>query len=281
MGATQHGPRRTSLMLELSRIVRFNIDLYSGAGHANVAGRHNTFAGWPSMASLGAFYELQVTCRGEADPVTGYMMNISEIDKAVRSRALPIIAQTLRERPNTQPAAILRKLLSALQPPLHDRVVQVRWRLNPYYSISMNASAPDRVLVRQQFEFSASHRLHVPELSDAQNRAIFGKCNNPNSHGHNYRVEPAVSVALPAEDEEISLTLPQLERIVDETLIQRFDHKHLNRDTAEFATLNPSVENIARVCYDLLAPAIAKAGGSLAYVTIWETEKTSCRYPAA
>jgi len=232
------------------------------------------------MEAMGAFYELDVICRGEADPVTGYMMNISAIDKAVRAHALPIIAAAVRQRPETQPAFVLIDVLAGLQEVLHQSVVSVRWRLNPYYSVSMSASSPHRVMIRQQFEFSASHRLHVAELSDAENRAIFGKCNNPNGHGHNYRVEPAVLVALPADGNAAAMTLPKLERIVDESLIMRLDHKHLNSDVPEFARLNPSVENIARVCFDLLAPAISDGGGTLDHITVWETEKTSCRYPA-
>jgi 6-pyruvoyltetrahydropterin/6-carboxytetrahydropterin synthase len=232
------------------------------------------------MTGIGAYYELEVACRGEADPVTGYLMNISAIDKAVRDHALPIITQAVFERPRSHPAAILKEVVAALQKPLHERVVEVRWRLNPYYSASMDASSTDSATIRQQFEFSASHRLHVAELSDAENRAIFGKCNNPNSHGHNYRVEPAVRVSISNDGQSVSLSLLQLEKIVDETIIQRFDHKHLNRDTVEFARLNPSVENIARVCYELLEPAIVDAGAVLDHVTVWETEKTSCRYPA-
>ena len=266
-------------MIELLRIVRFNIGLDRADRVWSESAQHNTFAGWPSMAAIGAYYEIEVTCRGEADPVTGYMMNISAIDRAVRRHALPIVASAVRDRPHVQPAAVLNDVLAALQEPLDRRVASVRWRLNPYYSVAMEASSRDRVLILQQFEFSASHRLHVSELGDSENRAIFGKCNNPNGHGHNYRVEPAVLAALNS-DGSVSMTLPTLERIVDETLIKRFDHKHLNSDIADFAHLNPSVENIAKVSYELLAPAIARAGGALDHVTVWETEKTSCRYPA-
>jgi 6-pyruvoyltetrahydropterin/6-carboxytetrahydropterin synthase len=73
---------------------------------------------------------------------------------------------------------------------------------------------------------------------------------------------------------------------VDETIIQRFDHKYLNVDTQEFRAeaggLNPSVENIAKVCFDLLAPAIRRAapGVELRSITVWETDRTSCTYPA-
>jgi 6-pyruvoyltetrahydropterin/6-carboxytetrahydropterin synthase len=141
----------------------------------------------------------------------------------------------------------------------------------------MTTRAPDRVLVSQQFEFSASHRLHVREFSDQRNREIFGKCNNPNGHGHNYCIEVTISRAI---DDPRAISVSQLERIVNETVILRFDHKHLNLDTKEFAALNPSVENIAKVCFELLVDPIGGAGGEVKRVTVWETEKTSCTYPA-
>ena len=136
----------------------------------------------------------------------------------------------------------------------------------------------DKVLVRQMFEFSAAHRLHVPGLSDAENERIFGKCNNPGGHGHNYRVEPAIAV-----DPAKPLTVDAIERITDSLVIERFDHKHLNDQTTEFAPgggLNPSVENIAKVCFGLLQGPIGEAGGELRAVTVWETDRTCCTYPA-
>ena len=83
-----------------------------------------------------------------------------------------------------------------------------------------------------------------------------------------------------------TFSLETLERITAERVISRFDHAHLNEDTAEFDTsrggVNPSVENIARVCYDLLAPAVVSASpdARLRSVTVWETDKTSATYPA-
>lgn len=133
------------------------------------------------------------------------------------------------------------------------------------------------VRLAQQFEFAASHRLHVSHLSDAENREIFGKCNNEHGHGHNYRLEVAVEVKPPAKpDGAPSMSLPQLEEIVAETAIRRFDHKNLNVELPEFADRNPSVENIAQVIFDLLNDPISAAGGRLSHVTVWETAKTSC-----
>jgi 6-pyruvoyltetrahydropterin/6-carboxytetrahydropterin synthase len=267
----------------LSRTVRFMVSLAAPSTRAAVvAGRHNTFAGWPSVAGLGAYYELVVGCTGYPDPVTGYMLNISAIDKAVRDHALPIIEQSIADRLNRSPGEILAQLLSVLQPALHDRVASIRWQLSPYYSVAMATAAPDRVLISQQFEFSASHRLNVASLSPNENQRTFGKCNNEHGHGHNYRLAPVVSVPLTDESEgqQQPLALPELERIVDQTILQRFDHKHLNLDIPEFAALNPSVENIAKVCFNLLAGPLQHAGARLERVTVWETEKTSCTYPA-
>ena len=140
------------------------------------------------------------------------------------------------------------------------------------------ASLSPRVIVRQMLEFSAAHRLHVPSLDDDENARIFGKCNNPAGHGHNYRIEPSVEV-----DPERPISVDAIERITDAVVIERFDHKHLNEQTEEFASqggLNPSVENIARVCFGLLDRPIADAGGMLRAVTVWETDRTSCTYPA-
>lgn len=148
----------------------------------------------------------------------------------------------------------------------------------------MSPQTPTVALLRQQFDFAAAHRLHVPTLSDEENRRIFGKCNNLRGHGHNYRVEPCVEVSV-QQGGPPAISLAEFERLTVEHIIARFDHTHLNDDTAEFNTarggMNPSVENIARVCFERLAPAIRAAapGAKLRYVTVWETDKTSSTYP--
>jgi len=243
----------------------------------------NGFAGAPAMRGLGRFYELTVRCQGEPDPVTGYLVNIKDIDRAVRNEALPVIDQHCREDPTAEPAAVLRTFLPKLDLALEGIVEGCRWSLTPYYSIEMTTADANTVVIRQQFDFAAAHRLHAPGLSDAENRKVFGRCNNPTGHGHNYRVEAAVSARV-SERGVPALSLEDLERLVLERVIDRFDHKNLNEDTREFATaggVNSSVENIAKVCYDLLAPAVAQAssnGAKLREITVWETDRTRCTY---
>ena len=137
---------------------------------------------------------------------------------------------------------------------------------------------PDHAIVTEHFEFSASHRLHCPELSDEENRRLFGKCNHPNGHGHNYRLAVAVRVGTGPRVRPVQAGA--IESAVRTAVIDRFDHRHLNLDCPEFAQLNPTVEHIAMTCHALLAPAIAGAGAELVRVTVWETEKTSATYPA-
>jgi len=267
-------------MVELSRIVRFSTNPASPASDAG-GPVHNGFAGHPPMRGLGRFDQIEVVCRGEPDPVAGWLISIAHIDRAVRETVIPRIARTAAEAPLTEPGELLPDLLGALRGSVEPEIVRLRWRLTPTYSVEMKQNDMQTILLRQQFEFAASHRLHVENLSTEENQRLFGKCNNPAGHGHNYQLEPEVAVPLD-DDGRQNLTLRELERITDKTVISRLDHKHLNTDVPEFADVNPSVENIAKVCYGLLAPAVAEAGRgvTLRRVTVSETEKTSCAYPA-
>jgi 6-pyruvoyltetrahydropterin/6-carboxytetrahydropterin synthase len=276
-------------MLELTRTVRFSINPAAGdpdaADGVEWGQPSNTFAAYPTMHGLGRHDELDIRCRGEVDPATGYFVDIKEIDRATRAAAVPIIARACREAPAQDPAMVLREILPRLAERLQPaELVAIRWRLSPYYGIEMAAGTLNTALLRQQFEFAAAHRLHVPTLSDEQNRAMFGKCNNPAGHGHNYRVEPCVEIPVPTTG-GAGFTLADLERLTKSSIIDLLDHKNLNVDLPQFAVpngLNPSVENIAKVCYELLGTAILAAGApaKLRSVTVWETDKTSCTYPA-
>ena len=127
----------------------------------------------------------------------------------------------------------------------------------------------------QSFEFSAAHRLFCAELSDAENRRLFGKCSNPNGHGHNYVLEVTVC-GTHGSDKGTVTDIGHIDRVVLERVIEPFDHKNLNLECPEFAQLNPSVENIARVIWDRLNGAFT--GCRLASVRVWETPKTCAEY---
>lgn len=239
------------------------------------------------MEGLGRHYEVSVTCRGKPDPVTGYFLAIQEIDRAARQTLVPDISRACHETPHAQPAHLLARALPALDGALGGRLASVRWFLSPTYSVEVTKGTPQHAVLRQRFEFAAAHRLNVAALTPEQNRATFGKCNLPSAHGHNYVLEPAVLLHAVGEGAGAAsgargFGLSDLEVVVESAVLKQFDHRHLNLDTPQFADLNPSVENIARVCYELLAPAVAAASrgrATLRDVTVWETEKTSCTYP--
>jgi 6-pyruvoyltetrahydropterin/6-carboxytetrahydropterin synthase len=155
-------------------------------------------------------------------------------------------------------------------------VKELRLELSPFYSLGIGSASMNELFLRQKYEFSASHRLHVPSLSDERNRELFGKCNHPSGHGHNYTVEVAVRCDM--DDSGHALSVGRLDELVDDALVSKFDHKHLNLDLPVFATINPSVENIAKVAWEMLDPAVRSAGVSLHEVTVWETEKTAATY---
>ncbi len=236
------------------------------------------------MVGFGRYYELDVDCRGEPDETTGYLLNIKVIDEAVRTYAIPMIEEVCRDRPHSDPSATLFPLITALSPHLPG-LRQLRLHLSPTWSIAMQTDTQDTVILRQQFEFAASHRLHAPQLTDDENRAFFGKCNNPAGHGHNYRFEPSVRVPVDRSGKGPVLTAAALEEIVDARVIQWLDHRHLNTDVPEFdpdrGGVIPSVEHIARLCFERLRGSLdGTPGVELLSVRVWETDRTSCEYPA-
>jgi len=254
-------------MVELRRVVRVVIPP-SGGGSGGVNGH----AGVPAMEGLGRFYEVEVACRGEPDPRTGYLVNIKDVDRAVRGEA-PLLARGCAE--GWSQARTASALLDAVAIPLGVELRSLTLRTSPYHAVEMSADERTVALIRQRFEFSAAHRLHTAELSDEENRRVFGKCNNPSGHGHNYELETCVAV--PPEG---GATGAAIERVVHDTVVRRFDHTHLNLDTDEFRELNPTVENIARVVHGLLAPALRDGGlGELRSVRVWESPRTSATYP--
>ena len=114
-----------------------------------------------------------------------------------------------------------------------------------------------KVSVYRKEHFNAAHRLHNASWDEAKNDAIFGKCNNPSYHGHNYEITVKVT-GVPKADTGFVIDLKMLSDIINENVLEKFDHKNLNLDVKEFAELNPTTENIVIVIYNILRPIIAK-----------------------
>jgi 6-pyruvoyltetrahydropterin/6-carboxytetrahydropterin synthase len=133
-----------------------------------------------------------------------------------------------------------------------------------------------KVAVFRKEHFNAAHRLHNADWSDAKNEAVFGKCNNPNFHGHNYELVVRVIGQVDPETGYV-IDMKVLSELIREFILDRFDHKNLNLDVPEFANLNPSAENIAIVIYTILRTKI-DAGLALK-IRLYETERNFVEYP--
>ena len=134
----------------------------------------------------------------------------------------------------------------------------------------------NKVAVYRKEHFNAAHRLFNPAWSDATNMQVFGKCSNPNYHGHNYELVVKL-IGEPNADTGYVMDLKLLSDIIKANVLDRFDHKNLNLDTVEFSNLNPTAENIVKVIYNLLRSKI-KAELDL-QVRLYETERNFVEYP--
>ena len=131
------------------------------------------------------------------------------------------------------------------------------------------------VTVTRRLQFNAAHRVHNPALSDEENNRLFGKCNNPNWHGHNYTLD--VSVRGPVDDRTgYVLDLGALKKIVEERAVNLIDHRNFNLDVPFMRGVIPTSENIVVAIWRELEPAIKP--GRLARLVLWETPNNYVEY---
>ena len=135
----------------------------------------------------------------------------------------------------------------------------------------------NRVAVYRKEHFNAAHRLHNPAWDAVTNDRVFGKCSNPHFHGHNYELV----VKLTGEPDAATgfvMDMKVLSDLVQENIIERFDHKNLNEDTAEFRSLNPTAENICVVIWNILRQHLPETYDL--QVRLYETPRNFVDYPA-
>ncbi|MGB6122473.1 MAG: 6-carboxytetrahydropterin synthase [Bacteroidota bacterium] len=131
------------------------------------------------------------------------------------------------------------------------------------------------VYITRKAHFCASHRLYNPDLSEEKNYAVFGKCNNPNGHGHNYDLEVTVAGRPPAESGMV-MDLKKLADIIEEEVVERVDHKHLNLDVDFMKGIIPTAENMAIEFWKILDPKIT--GGKLYSIKVYESGNNFVEY---
>ena len=134
-----------------------------------------------------------------------------------------------------------------------------------------------RISAFRRAHFNAAHRLYNPNWSDEKNQKVFGLCNNPNYHGHNYELEVKVSGDVDPETGYL-IDLKILKDMIREEVEERFDHKNLNLDTEEFKNLNPTAENICYVIWQRLRQRLETRYDLT--VRLYETPRNYVEYPA-
>jgi len=131
------------------------------------------------------------------------------------------------------------------------------------------------VTITRRLQFNAAHRVHNPALSDAENKALFGKCNNPNWHGHNYTLD--VSVSGPVDDKTgYVVDLSHIKRVVEREVIDKVDHRNFNLEVDFMQGVIPTTENIVVAMWRVIEPAMRPA--KLTKLVLWETSNNYVEY---
>jgi 6-pyruvoyltetrahydropterin/6-carboxytetrahydropterin synthase len=263
-------------MHRLARGVRFSINPFLSEESEGA----NPYASKPAGEGLTLYLELSVEVVGDIEPATGFIVNVSDIDRDVRKFAVPVFVERIRK--NFRNAGhitltMITELLGSAWDRLSDkfgtaRLSRLTLKLNPSRTVSIESKDFDMFYFCEKFEFAATHTLWNENFSEEKNLEIFGKCANPTGHGHNYIIEVTVKVPNGVND----FSICDFEKIVDEELIKIVDHKNLNLDVAHFRQANPTVENITSFAWKKLAGKFGRA--SLHGVTVWENDRTCCSY---
>jgi 6-pyruvoyltetrahydropterin/6-carboxytetrahydropterin synthase len=133
------------------------------------------------------------------------------------------------------------------------------------------------ISVTRKEHFNCAHRLHNPNWSDEKNSSFYGKCNNPNYHGHNYNLEVTITGKLNQESGYL-IDMKELSDIIKEEILNQYDHKNLNLDVKDFEDVIPTAENMAIVMYNKL---VNRIDNNLEIkIKLYETERNSVIYPA-
>jgi len=272
------GPVRLTKRLEFSASHRYHNPAWSDERNRTVFGRCNNLYGH------GHNYLLEVTIEGAVDDDTGMVVNLYDVKQVLQAvieefdhKDLHLDTPVFRSRiPTTENLSVV----------LWDRIAgkadgfqlsRIRLfeeeDLYVDYEGRHRGDAPEVTLTRR-YQFSAAHRLHSPVLSEEENRKVFGKCNNPNGHGHNYTVEVTIRGLVNPETGMVT-GLDHLDRVVNERVIQRFDHQHLNYDKA-FAETVTTGENLVLLLWDLLEKAVPE--GTLDRIGLVETRDNYFEY---
>jgi len=223
-------------------------------------------------------YELFVSLLGEIDRY-GMVENLSTVKQVIKTEVInPLnygyLNDTWPEFKETLPTTenIARIIWQRLAP--HLPLVKIRLFEHPELWADYKGNAMEATLTVKS-HFSAAHRLALPQLTQAENDEIYGKCARINGHGHNYHLEVRVAGEIHPRT-GIIVDLAALEQIIDDYILEPFDHTFLNKDIPYFAEVVPTAENIAAYIAKQLQEPIRRLGAELDRIKLIESPNNSC-----
>lgn len=269
-------------MMYLSRKITFSSAHYyynpEWSGEKNKA----VFGLCSHLNGHGHDYTLEVMVKGKVDSKSGIVVNITDINKIMMAFVEKELDGKFLNKENgffithiPTTENLVTYIWNELEQQFADcELHKIRLKENDFlYSEKEKTSM---VRLTRKYHFSTAHRLHSELLSEEENLELFGKCNNPYGHGHNYYLEVTVS-GQPDPITGMVTDIGNLDKIVEDNVLKKFDHKHLNLDTDEFKHLNPTSENVAVVIWDLLQQDLKQ----LYKIGLYETEKNYFEYYGA
>lgn len=266
-------------MLYLSRRVDFSAMHSYSVPEWSEEENQNAFGLCSNPNGHGHDYKLEVMVRGELNERSGIVVNTVDIKRVVEDIVSKELDGKFLNKEHTyfkQHIPTTENIVTYLWDKIAPRMENCdlyRLRLHENNYLFSEKGEGKMVSLTRKYHFSAAHRLHSENLSDEENIALFGKCNNPHGHGHNYYLDVTVK-GEPNETTGMIIDLNHLDETVEIVVLKKFDHKHLNLDTEEFKGLNPTSEVVAKVIYDMLQPHVS----NLYKIGLWETEKNYFEY---
>lgn len=234
------------------------------------------FGNWASRFNHGHNYVLWVGARGPVDPENGMVVNIKWIDDVLQEK---VVEQFEQRSINDEIAGFatvppsVENLLAYFRRELAElpggvELVSLKLEETPLFYGEWSKD-DDMTTLTRIYEFAAAHRLNVPTLSHEENLRLFGKCNHPHGHGHNYVLEVTVTSEIdPVTGMMVGLS--DLDEVVEREVLERYDHRNLDLDVSELAGKNTTSEVVAGAIFDRLKGTVP---GQLVRVRLFETAR--------
>lgn len=272
--------------MRLTRIARFSCGHRFWNPDWSEDQNRRAFGQYASPYNHGHNYVLEVTVEGAVREDTGMVVNIAEVKRDIVEKVVQALDRKSlndevppfeRIAPNLE--NLIRWIANRIPAPGGAKLCRLRlYEMPDFYAELSLGSAPrveaGMLTLTRGYHFSASHRLHSPHLTDQQNRELFGACNNPHGHGHNYELEVTVGGEID-ERTGMIVDIDVLDEVVNREVIERYDHRNLNAELPEFANKNPTSEALLQEIWNRLQP---KVPAKLVRVVLRETPRNVFEY---